>query len=120
MPDFFNWAEHEVNFNYLGQFDQIPDMEWVPFRIAREAVGPEQSPKSSRTALLYIVGIVSGGAMHWRWLYSRNMYKRRTVNKLAKEYLQELRQIIKEVSPQSVSTSWERMTALLMKRRKRG
>jgi amino acid adenylation domain-containing protein/non-ribosomal peptide synthase protein (TIGR01720 family) len=115
-----SFPDAEINFNYLGQFDQMPETEWVPFRIAKESVGPEQSPQASPTALLYIVGIVSGGALHWRWLYSTKMYNRKTIKRFAEEYLRELRIIIESVSPESVSTALERIISPLSRRIRRG
>jgi len=88
--------EPEVNFNYLGQFDQLPEGEQVPFRVATESVGLEQSPSATRSALLYVVGIVSGGQLHIRWLYSNNVHRRSTIEKLAKNYMKELRRLISE------------------------
>ena len=106
----------QFNFNYLGQFDQMPESEWVPFRIAKESVGPEQNPENERTAQLYLVGIVSGGSMHWRWLYSQGLHNKRTIKSLADAYLEELRNIIAEVSPDSVSTAYERLTSQILRR----
>ncbi len=90
--------EPEVNFNYLGQFDQFTEGEQVPFQVATESVGIEQSSSAIRSALLYIVGIVSGGQLHVRWLYSRNVHKRSTIEKLAKNYMKELRKLIARFS----------------------
>ena len=86
----------QVNFNYLGQFDQVPETgeESVPMRMAREKVGPEQSPDAVRSASLYIVSIVNGGQLHVRWLFSKNLHKRSTIKKLAKGYTEELQRIV--------------------------
>jgi len=89
--------EPDVNFNYLGQFDQMPSEpqeQAVPMRMAKESVGPEQSERVERNSALYIVGIVNGGQLHVRWLYSRNIHKRSTIKKLAKGYIEELQKII--------------------------
>jgi len=116
---FSSFPEAELNFNYLGQFDQMPETEWVPFRIARESAGPEQSPRGIKPNILNVVGIVSGGMMHWRWLYSTEMYKDRTVKRFAEDYLKELRTIIRSVSPESVSTPMQRLTAPILKQLRR-
>ena len=81
----------QVSFNYLGQFDQLPTPEWFPFRIAAESAGPEQSPTALRSTLFDIVGIVTGGELQLRWLYSRNRHRRETVEALAAEMLENLR-----------------------------
>ncbi len=85
--------EPEVNFNYLGQFDQAVSGQMVPIKIAKESVGVEQSPKAARPAKLYVVGIVSGRQLHIRWLYSRELHKRSTIEWLANNYVQELEKI---------------------------
>ncbi len=91
-----------INFNYLGQFDQGLEVDeqavqQIPFRMARESVGPEQHPQAVRPAQLYLVAIVSGGQLHIRWLYSKNVIKARSVKKLSaifNDYLKELINLI--------------------------
>ena len=105
----------EVNFNYLGQFDRggsawllsrdregapaqaalsAGDRGVLPFRLASESAGPEQSPQGRRSASLYLVGIVTGERLHLRWLYGKQLHKRRTITRLARWYLDELRAIL--------------------------
>jgi hypothetical protein len=86
----------------------MPETEWVPFRIAKESVGPEQDPEAKRPALLYVVGIVSGGMMHWRWLYSKEVHKRSSIKQFAEDYLDELRTMIASIAPEEVSSPYER------------
>ena len=88
--------EPEVNFNYLGQFDQMPQSEEdvMPIRIAGESAGPEQSPRGRRGALLYVVGIITGGELDIHWSYSKNQYKKSTIKRLAKAYMEDLRRLI--------------------------
>jgi len=87
----------QINFNYLGQFDQGMNVEnaaELPFRMASESVGPEQHPDAVRPAQLYLVCIVSGGQLHIRWLYSKNVFKAKTVKKLAGYFEEQLKSII--------------------------
>jgi non-ribosomal peptide synthase protein (TIGR01720 family) len=93
--------EPMVYFNYLGQFDQMPSGEWVPFRIADESPGPEQDARSIRSSLLHGVGIISGGELQIRWVYSKNLFKRSTIRKFAADYMKELRKIAKVISNNS-------------------
>ena len=96
----FPWPE--VNFNYLGQFDQVPRTEWLPMRPALESIGPEQSPEGPRASLLYVLGSVSGGRLDVRWSYSKNLYKPATVERLAENYIEELQGLIAYcLSPES-------------------
>jgi len=106
----------EVNFNYLGQFGQasppegtgekpdqgLLDRIWRTLRgrsadqirIARESVGPEQSPEGTPGTRLNIVGIVTGGKFQLRSVYSKNLHKRGTIERLTKDFAEELRSLI--------------------------
>jgi non-ribosomal peptide synthase protein (TIGR01720 family) len=83
----------EVNFNYLGQFDQTP-IESIPFSIAPESVGPEQHPHGRRSALIYVVGIITGGSLDIQWSYSTGAHRRETIQGMADAYVEELRRLI--------------------------
>ncbi len=83
----------EVSFNYLGQLDHaLP--ETSPFGPASESIGPLQSPRGDRSYLLYINGSVIGGQLHLTSIYSRNLYRRSTIEELTGNIAQELRSII--------------------------
>ncbi len=99
----------QVNFNYLGQFNPLiseaddaaesavetTDPEaWAFLGIAPEAPGPEQAPDAPRSALLYVVCVVTDGGMDVRWLYSPELFERSTIERLAEAYLREVRSII--------------------------
>ena len=86
----------QVNFNYLGQFDQVDTKEWIPFRMAKESVGPEQNAVDVPRALLHLVATVSGAELGVRWLYSREKFRAATVKKMAEDMMKELRIIISE------------------------
>ncbi|MCU0490104.1 MAG: condensation domain-containing protein, partial [Chloroflexaceae bacterium] len=88
-----------VSFNYLGQFDQPlaaadSDEPAMPFRVASESVGTEQHPHNQRAAQIYVVAIVAGGQLDMQWSYSGKQYKRATIERLAKWYLEELRGLL--------------------------
>ena len=92
----------QINFNYLGQFNPM-DMaaddaedEAMPsmMGMAPESAGPEQHPDDERSALLYAVAVVTDGGLDVRWLYSRGIHRRETIDRLAREYMKELREII--------------------------
>jgi amino acid adenylation domain-containing protein/non-ribosomal peptide synthase protein (TIGR01720 family) len=83
----------EVSFNYLGQFDQaLP--ETSPFRPAEESAGPLQSPRGDRSHPLYFSGNVAGGQMRLTCVYSRNLYRRATIEELTGNIAEALRSII--------------------------
>jgi non-ribosomal peptide synthase protein (TIGR01720 family) len=88
----------QVNFNYLGQVvpaaagDELE--QTLFFGLAPESPGPEQSPSAARSALLYVVGIVTDGSLDMRWLYSREVFERSTIELVANTTMNELRAII--------------------------
>ncbi len=86
----------EVNFNYLGQFDnnQADPTQALPFRVASEPVGAEHHPHGTRSALLYVVGTVAGGQLDLMWSYSTKLHKRSTIERLAQTYIEELSGLI--------------------------
>jgi non-ribosomal peptide synthase protein (TIGR01720 family) len=88
----------EVNFNYLGQLDQTL-AEAMPFRRAQESTGPERSWRSTRSHLLYIVGLIGGGKLYLRWSYSKNQYRRETIERLASNCAEALRGLITHCLP---------------------
>jgi non-ribosomal peptide synthase protein (TIGR01720 family) len=83
----------QVSFNYLGQFDQIL-ADASPFRQAPESRGPDRSPKGERTHLLDISGGIGGGRLGMEWVYSENLHRRETIERLAQDYVASLRAII--------------------------
>jgi non-ribosomal peptide synthase protein (TIGR01720 family) len=83
----------EVSFNYLGQFDQVLP-ESAPFELARESFGPLSDPLGNRRHLLEIVGSVIGNRLEIVWTYSEGVHRRATIERLAQNFLEELRALI--------------------------
>ncbi len=83
----------EVIFNYLGQLDQVWS-ESSLFLPAKESIGPAHSLKGSRRYLLEVNGFVIRSQLKLLWTYSKNVYKRATVKRLAQDFLQALRSLI--------------------------
>ncbi len=83
----------EVSFNYLGQFDQIlpPSSGLAP---ALEATGPVHDPAGRRRYLLEVNVFVSGGRLQMEWTYSDRVHRRATIERLAQNYLAQLRELI--------------------------
>ncbi|RPI02130.1 MAG: non-ribosomal peptide synthetase, partial [Calditrichaeota bacterium] len=84
-----------LNFNYLGQFDQFDAQPNLPFEMAAERILNEQAPAENKGALIHVVASVSGRQMHVRWLFSQNVFKAKTINRLAQNYVEELISIIR-------------------------
>ena len=79
-------------------------------RMAEESVGPEQNPDGERVALLYIVAIVSEDELHIRWLYSREQYRRETIERWAGECMRELKQLLVRLAQSPVSADFSSIT----------
>ena len=83
----------EVRLNYLGQVDRAL-LDSSMFTVAAQPTGPSQSPKAERAYLLNVIGTVTGGELRLEWTYSENIHRRETVERLAQNYLNELRALI--------------------------
>ena len=83
----------EVRFNYLGQTDRaLPNTSM--FKPAPESSGPAQSPIAERGYLLNIITAVTGGELRLEWTYSENIHRRETIERLAQNYIEELKALI--------------------------
>ncbi|HEX4499520.1 MAG TPA: amino acid adenylation domain-containing protein [Thermoanaerobaculia bacterium] len=83
----------EVSFNYLGQFDQGSSAGAL-LTAAGESAGSVRSGDWKRQHRLEISGLVAGGQLRFQWRYSRDQYRRSTIETLAASYLAELRALI--------------------------
>lgn len=83
----------EVAFNYLGQFtaDTAATDLFIP---AREAVGPEISPRNRREHLFEVLGSVTNGQLRFMWVYCPHFHNQATVEGLAQRFSAALRAII--------------------------
>jgi len=94
----------EVRLNYLGQVDRAL-LDSSMFTVASQPIGPAQSPKAQRAYLLNIIGSVTGGELRLDWTYSENIHRRETVERLAQNYLHELRVLIAQSQSGEMSYS---------------
>ncbi len=83
----------EVIFNYLGQFDQVLP-EPSLFRLYPGYKGMERNPTNLRTHVLEINAGISQKHLQVNWTYSKNLYRRTTIEALAEEFVKMLRAII--------------------------
>jgi amino acid adenylation domain-containing protein/non-ribosomal peptide synthase protein (TIGR01720 family) len=84
-------VEPRISFNYLGQFDAAAD--GLVRRLLPHA-GGDHDPGQIRAHLLDVIGVVGGGRLELRWLYSAEVHHEETVARLAGELLANLRAII--------------------------
>jgi non-ribosomal peptide synthase protein (TIGR01720 family) len=84
--------EPAVSFNYLGQLDQVLPEDSI-FRVL-PSVGPLRSARDRRRHLIAVEGKVVGGCLRFAWIYSNNLHRRATVERLAEGFEQALRTLI--------------------------
>ncbi|MFS0516455.1 amino acid adenylation domain-containing protein [Nostoc sp. UIC 10607] len=83
----------QVKFNYLGQFDQVMS-ESSLFAPAHESTGLERSLQGSRDRLLVVNSLITSGQLQLNWSYSENIHRRITIETLAENFVQALRELI--------------------------
>jgi amino acid adenylation domain-containing protein/non-ribosomal peptide synthase protein (TIGR01720 family) len=91
----------QICFNYLGQWDQSFTNESGSesgnesgFLPAEESYGPARSGQGARSYLLDVSGSVNGGRLQMNWTYSESVHRKATVERLARNFMDELRAII--------------------------
>jgi amino acid adenylation domain-containing protein/non-ribosomal peptide synthase protein (TIGR01720 family) len=83
----------QVTFNYLGQFDQaLPENS--PFGLANENKGAVRSPKGFRSSLIDITGGIGGGKLGVSFSFSKNIFRKASIDALANGFIAELRDLI--------------------------
>jgi amino acid adenylation domain-containing protein/non-ribosomal peptide synthase protein (TIGR01720 family) len=85
----------EVVFNYTGQFDQTLSESGL-FRAGREDRGEGRSGANQRAHLLEVTGGVAGGQLQMTWSYSEQIHKRETVERVAADFIEALRDLIQQ------------------------
>jgi non-ribosomal peptide synthase protein (TIGR01720 family) len=83
----------ELNFNYLGQFDQMLSPT-SPFKLTNEDYGPRRSLKGKRRYLLEITGSIVEGKLQLSWVYSKNIHQQTTIQLLAQGFMGALEDLI--------------------------
>ncbi|MGI2906693.1 condensation domain-containing protein, partial [Tolypothrix sp. VBCCA 56010] len=83
----------QVNFNYLGQFDQLLQTSSI-FKILSESTEPSRSPIANRSHLLDVSGLILEGQLRLNWTYSEKVHLDSTVESLAHKFLQALQALI--------------------------
>jgi non-ribosomal peptide synthase protein (TIGR01720 family) len=84
----------EVNFNYLGQFDQLRGGPLL-LRLAGEPSGPSHSLRSRRIYLFDVTAAIVEGQLQVEWSYSEHVHRRATVERLAHGFVEALRALIR-------------------------
>ncbi|MCP1131784.1 amino acid adenylation domain-containing protein [Paenibacillus polysaccharolyticus] len=111
-------AEPEINFNYLGQFDD--DVNQDEIGISAYSSGSPTSDRQARSFVLDINGMVLDGALSLDLSYSRKQYRKETMEFFAQGLEQSLRELIAhcvgkehtELTPSDVQFKGLTITAL--------
>lgn len=82
-----------ISFNYLGQVDTVLDST-SPFSLAQESPGPSRSSQGRRSHLLSVNGSITGGQLLLEWIYTEDLHRRATIERLAADFLEALRALI--------------------------
>ncbi|HEY0470900.1 MAG TPA: condensation domain-containing protein, partial [Kribbella sp.] len=86
-------AEPQISFNYLGQFD-LPVLGDGLFRAMRDDLDGTATAEDGRAHVVDVVGRVEDRRLAFTWFYSENLHRRSTVEALAEQLMQALREII--------------------------
>jgi non-ribosomal peptide synthase protein (TIGR01720 family) len=83
----------QVLFNYFGQAGRVlaPDLQWG---LVPEAAGGDLSRATRRPHLLEINAMITDGGLTVTWTFSESVHHRRTIEHLAAEYENALRQLV--------------------------
>ena len=82
-----------ISFNYLGQYDQLLAAD-APFAWAHESAGPAHSPRGTRSHLLALNALITGGRLRLDLTYSDQRHRQATANSLLQAYMTALRTLI--------------------------
>ncbi|GER91678.1 hypothetical protein KDW_58400 [Dictyobacter vulcani] len=83
----------QLSFNYLGQFDQVIQSDGI-FGEAAESSGMSQYENNLRVHLLDITASIVDGGFAIDWAYSTAHHEAKTIERLANNFIQRVRQII--------------------------
>ena len=83
----------QVNFNYLGQFDQVLGGSAM-FCLAPESTGPDFSEEAERPHLLEVVGAVIEGRLEVEWMYNQHIHASGTIERIADGFMMRLEALV--------------------------
>jgi amino acid adenylation domain-containing protein/non-ribosomal peptide synthase protein (TIGR01720 family) len=87
----------QVCFNYLGRFDQVlmsTSETSQALQTAPESSGHASGQQNPRRYLLDVNALVIGEQLHLQWTYSEQLHRQATIERLAQEFLQALRDLL--------------------------
>lgn len=93
--------EAEVMFLYLGQLDQTSPQSSL-FKMSQEFSGSTYSPRGKRSHLFEVNGLITQSQLRVDWSYSKNVYRRETVEGLSHEFVGLLQSLITSCQSSSI------------------
>ncbi|MFI5618577.1 amino acid adenylation domain-containing protein [Streptomyces sp. NPDC051567] len=81
-----------ISFNYMGQWDLTADQDGL-IRGQLDGLGQDQAPEQPRPHLIDIVAAVIDGELRIEWIHSAAIHHSATIERLADQFLEGLRQI---------------------------
>ncbi|MEM9276299.1 MAG: amino acid adenylation domain-containing protein, partial [Cyanobacteria bacterium P01_F01_bin.143] len=87
-------SSSQIAFNYLGQLNPPPTESMIQ-GLATESPGSNRHPLGKRRYLLEINSAISDGQLQITWVYSQNFHHQTTITKLADNFLESLKNLIK-------------------------
>ncbi|MFY0567871.1 non-ribosomal peptide synthase/polyketide synthase [Archangium lansingense] len=93
----------EVSFNYLGQLDHVLPPE-SPLALTSESVGPTQDPRAHRSHRIGVNALVSGGRLQISWAYGEHLYRKETLESLARGFLDAVRALLRRCTSEDAAS----------------
>jgi non-ribosomal peptide synthase protein (TIGR01720 family) len=88
-----NLPQAEVNFNYLGQFEQGQQGASL-LKLSGDDTGDPITRRGLRSHLLEVNGYIARERLALNWSYSGNLHRRATIERVAQRFLEEIRLFI--------------------------
>lgn len=85
----------QLNFNYLGQFDEQHGSQQTTLKPARERTGAVRDLSGLRSFPLYVLAIIEQHRLHVHWSYSRNLHREETIQKVSDDFMAVLRELLR-------------------------
>ena len=92
----------DLLFNYLGQFDQVVAGSEL-FGFAHEPTGAWHGPTNERTHRFEVVALIRDGRFEAQWMYGAERDRPELVERLAQNFIGELRRLIAHCTEPGVS-----------------
>ncbi|MGE6348379.1 amino acid adenylation domain-containing protein [Bacillus mycoides] len=99
----FYQQKPSINFNYLGQFDQVFSKESL-FMQETGFTFLDHAPDSKPSHLIEVIGMVKDEKLHFVWIYSREQFSRLKIQAIADGMLRHLLQLINKPTTESAFT----------------